>query len=107
MTSLYEQPLTVEGTSGHTAPNICELGGAVTYRRNDSLDDAARSVVGARLSHAKAVAAQALDDFHVDVHLANTLGMTIVEIAEVLGERPSTVGDWSKKGRAVLAERGA
>lgn len=75
--------------------------------RRTALPDEARSVLAVRLSHGKEAAARALEDFHVDVHLANAMGMTIAEIADALDERPSTVGDWSQRGKAVLARRRA
>jgi hypothetical protein len=79
--------------------------GARMVSRRTPLAEEARTVLAVRLAHGKEVAARSLEDFHVDVHLANVMGMTIVEIAAVLDERPSTVGDWSQKGKAALTRR--
>ncbi|MFD3333499.1 hypothetical protein ACFWV1_12765 [Streptomyces sp. NPDC058700] len=73
--------------------------------RRSPLADETKAVLAVRLSHGKEAAARALEDFHVDVHLANAMGMTIAEIAAALDERPSTVGDWSQRGKAALARR--
>lgn len=70
-----------------------------------TLPDDVREAFEERLVHSKKISDQAVEDFYIDIYLMHRSGMTIAEIAGVLGESTSTVGDWKKKGEQARNRR--
>lgn len=78
----------------------------VPPKRKITLSDDVREAFTERLKHSQACAERAEEDFLIDVYLMNLSGMTIAEIAEALGQKTSTVGDWKRKGEEARSRRG-
>lgn len=70
-----------------------------------TLPDDVREAFRERLVHSKKISDRTVEDFYIDVYLMNRSGMTLAEIAEVLGESSSTIGDWKKKGEQARDRR--